>query len=330
LLHFEIAFRQRSSLEVFMRATLKLSIALGILICVPAASPQQVNDPNFRFENPSPAFTRGKGPTVCIDSAHNNFHTVDGRYKGYAELLRGDGYVVRDSNRKFTPAVLAACQVMLIANPVADANKDDWAYPHPSTFTREEIEAVYRWVHEGGRLLLFVDHSPFPGAMRDLGAFLGTQMLDAYAILNPGAIDLPDVFTLADQSLRPHPILAGRNEKEKVDAVATFGGSAFLAAPNYTPLLVLPPTAVAAARLGMNFENLPISEWPRVPVGGFLQGAAGRLGKGRVVVMGEAAMCSAQLAGPQKQPMGMNHPRAAQNPQFCLNIARWLSGILGD
>jgi len=313
-----------------MPVTLKLVLALGILICVPAASAQQVNDPDFHFQNPSPAFAPGKGPMVCIDSAHNNFHTVDGRYKGFADLLRGDGHVVRDSNRKFTAAVLAACHVMLIANPVGDANKNDWAYPHPSTFTREEIEAVYRWVQDGGRLLLFVDHSPFPGAMRDLGAFLGTQMLDGYAIVNPGSSNLPDVFRLSDQTLGSHPILAGRNEKEKVDAVATFTGSAFLAAPNYTPLLVLPSTAVAAARLGMNLENLPISEWPKVPVGGFLQGAAGRLGKGRVVVMGEAAMCSAQLAGPQKQPMGMNHPRAAQNPQFCLNVVRWLSGILGD
>ena len=29
-----------------------------------SAAAQQVNDPNFRFENPNPAFAQGKGPTV--------------------------------------------------------------------------------------------------------------------------------------------------------------------------------------------------------------------------------------------------------------------------
>jgi len=293
-----------------------------------SAAAQQVNDPNFRFENPNPAFAQGKGPTVCIDSAHNNFHTVDGRYKGYAELLRGDGYVVRDSNQKVAPEVLGACQVLLIANPIGDANKESWAYPHSSAFARGEIEAVYRWVREGGRLLLFVDHAPVPGAIRDLGALLGVQLLDGYAAVNPGAVESPDVFRVDDQSLRPHAILAGRNEKEKVDAVATFTGSAFLAAPAYSPLLVLPSKGVVVTILHMNFEDSPNTDWPAVPAGGLLQGAARRLGKGRVVIMGEAAMCSAQVAGPEKQPMGMNHPRAAQNPQFCLNVVRWLTGVL--
>jgi hypothetical protein len=47
------------------------------------------------------------------------------------------------------------------------------------------------------------------------------------------------------------------------------------------------------------------------------------------VFLGEAAMCSAQLAGPQRGPMGMNHPWAPQNPQFCLNTVRWLTRVLG-
>jgi len=53
-----------------------------------------------------------------------------------------------------------------------------------------------------------------------------------------------------------------------------------------------------------------------------------RVGKGRVAVFGEAAMFSAQLAGPNKAPMGMNAPIAAQNPQFLLNVMHWLSGLL--
>jgi hypothetical protein len=52
------------------------------------------------------------------------------------------------------------------------------------------------------------------------------------------------------------------------------------------------------------------------------------VGKGRVAIFGEAAMFSAQLAGPQKLPMGMNAPVAKQNPQFMLNVMHWLSGLI--
>ena len=48
----------------------------------------------------------------------------------------------------------------------------------------------------------------------------------------------------------------------------------------------------------------------------------------RVAVFGEAAMFSAQLAGPDKRQMGMNAPIASKNPQFLLNVMHWLSGKL--
>ena len=56
-----------------------------------------------------------------------------------------------------------------------------------------------------------------------------------------------------------------------------------------------------------------------------MQGALVRHGRGRVAVFGEAAMFSAQLSGPEERPMGMNHPSAAQNYRFALNVLRWLS-----
>jgi hypothetical protein len=36
-------------------------------------------------------------------------------------------------------------------------------------------------------------------------------------------------------------------------------------------------------------------------------------------------MFSAQLAGPDKRPMGMNAPEARENPQLLLNLMHWLS-----
>jgi len=49
--------------------------------------------------------------------------------------------------------------------------------------------------------------------------------------------------------------------------------------------------------------------------------------KGRVVILGEAAMLSAQLAGANKMPFGMNRP-GIDNRQIALNIMHWLSGLL--
>ncbi|HET9010982.1 MAG TPA: hypothetical protein VFN38_04170, partial [Gemmatimonadaceae bacterium] len=59
-----------------------------------------------------------------------------------------------------------------------------------------------------------------------------------------------------------------------------------------------------------------------------LQGATLQLGRGRVAIFGEAAMFSAQVAGPRREPMGMNAPAAGQNAQFVLNTMHWLSGLV--
>ena len=105
--------------------------------------------------------------------------------------------------------------------------------------------------------------------------------------------------------------------------MTTFTGSAFKAGAGAMPLLTLAPNVVSLA---------PHEAWKftpdtaRLDVGGWLQGAALEVGKGRVAVFGEAAMFTAQLAGPQRQPMGMNAPGAEQNAQFLLNVMRWLAG----
>jgi ABC-type uncharacterized transport system involved in gliding motility auxiliary subunit len=46
-----------------------------------------------------------------------------------------------------------------------------------------------------------------------------------------------------------------------------------------------------------------------------------------VVVLADAAMLSAQVAGSDNQPVGMNVPNV-DNRQLALNIVHWLSGLL--
>jgi len=62
---------------------------------------------------------------------------------------------------------------------------------------------------------------------------------------------------------------------------------------------------------------------------GRAQAIAFKFGKGRVVVQGEAAMLSAQIAGPEKFKMGMNVP-GTDNKQYALNVMHWLSGLLKE
>lgn len=306
-------------------AVLLLAVLVGL-----RAGAQQVPDPNFRFANPSPAYQVGKGPVVCVDEAHFNFHTAEGRYKSFADLLRGDGYIVQPSKPAFTAESLAACRVMVIANASSEQNREDWAYPHVSSFSRDEIVAMFNWIRGGGALLLIADHSPFAGAAADLGAMLGAAFVDGYVEVNPEGNQMPDVFSIAAGGLRAHATTKGRSERESVTQVGTFTGSAFVLSQGFESLLVLPPAAtnIFVWRQSLGQTAPPSEEWPRVSVAGWSQGAARTLGKGRVVILGEAAMCSAQLAGPEKFTMGMNHPKAAQNAQFCLNTVRWLSGVL--
>jgi hypothetical protein len=63
-------------------------------------------------------------------------------------------------------------------------------------------------------------------------------------------------------------------------------------------------------------------------VTGRAQGVAVEIGKGRVVVLGEAAMLSAQVTGADgRGRMGMNVP-GNQDKQFALNVLHWLTRLL--
>ena len=77
---------------------------------------------------------------ILLDEAHFNFHTVEERYRPFAELLRRDGYAVRGSKAPFTPTALADANILVIANAIAEENVDEWTLPNPSAFGAAEIE----------------------------------------------------------------------------------------------------------------------------------------------------------------------------------------------
>ncbi len=96
----------------------------------------------------------------------------------------------------------------------------------------------------------------------------------------------------------------------------------------WEPILVFGPNAVSRVPLRENLRDAARSEEPVLSVAGWLQGGTRKLDQGRVAILGEAAMCTAQLEG--TVPDGMNAPQASQNAQFCLNVMHWLSGLLDE
>ena len=297
------------------------------LVIVSFATPhaQQVANPNFNPQIGKPEFPADRGPVVMLDEAHFNFHTVEGRYKPFAELLRRDGYRVLPFRDKFSRDSLKGLQILVIANALAERNQQDWSLPNPSAFTDEEIKAVEQWVRGGGSLMLIADHMPMAGAAEKLGEAFGARWNNGFAMIENARG--PMIFNRSDGSLASHPITDGRRADERIDEVTTFTGSAFQVGKDAHPLIVFGSDVISLMPT-VAWEFKP--DTPRVSVKGWCQGAALKYGKGRVALFGEAAMFSAQLGGANRQPIGMNAPVAKQNYKLLLNTLHWLSGLMRE
>ncbi|MBX2927810.1 MAG: DUF4350 domain-containing protein [Saprospiraceae bacterium] len=276
------------------------------------AMAQQIADTTFIYIPQQPKNLPGRGSVVWIDEAHMNFHTMSGRYAPFAKVLQQDGYRVGANTQAFDLAGLQSCRILVISNALDSSNARNWNLPNPSAFSADEIEAVNQWVETGGRLLLIADHMPFAGAAEALAQSFGIEFLNCFA--NDNRRRNFERFFPENGTLLPHPITQG------IDTVVTFTGSAFRIPERATPLLALKNYTLMMPAVAWQFEE----NSPHLPGEGYFQGACLAYGRGRVVVMGEAAMFSAQLAGPNRNPVGMNTPEAGQNAQFLLNILHWL------
>lgn len=291
-----------------------LVIAIGA-----TAHAQQIPDPHFKSRVEDPAYTKNF-PRVLFDEAHNNFHMA-GRYKPFADLIFSDGYQVVLNRKAFTKQSLQTFRILVIANALGAEDVDDDGADR-AAFTEEESDLVRDWIKAGGSLLLIADNAPFGSAAEILAKRLGVDMSKAVTVdsansdkdsNDPGFI----VYSRENHLLADHPITNGRNESEHVNRVIAFAGQSLRGPEGSEPFMKLADTAV---------DSIPATKENR-PAAGRVQGIALRLGKGRVVVLGEADMLSAQVDGRDNKPFGMNVP-GIDNRQLALNIMHWLSGIL--
>jgi hypothetical protein len=301
-----------------------LATALLTLLIAPPAIAQQVPDTTFTPPIASPAFAPGAGPVVLIDEGHHNFHTLGGRYAPFARLVARDGFVLRPHAGLFTRAALDSARVLVVSNALAERNLEDWKLPVSPAFDTSEVRVVLGWVRDGGSLLLVADHLPFGGAAEGLAAAFGVLLSNGFARDASGQMTF--MLRRSDGLLRAHPVTDGRGPGERVDSVEVFVGEAFRASVPVDTLLAMGRGSILLLpEVAWQFSPLT----PQLRADGMLVGAALTHGRGRVVVFGEAAMLTAQLAGPQRMPAGMNAPEAAHNSRLVLNTVRWLAGVTG-
>lgn len=299
--------------------TIKYSIFILLVIFsfFPLLAQQKV-DSTFKIELEIPRYAKGEGPLVSVDAGHNNLHTSEGGYYPFSRLLMADGYDVESVNYGFNQTTLEKIEILVIVNPLHKSNIGNWTNPCPSAFTESEIDAVEQWVSEGGRLLLIADHMPFAGAAQDLAAAFGFGFTNGFAIdtSSPNR----SLFTNLNGTLVENEFTAPLL-KEGPIRIYSFTGQAFTIPDEATPIL----------RFDADHINLlPDVAWEfdesteAHSAEGMYQLAVKQHGKGRVAMGGEAAMFTAQLAGPQEIAFGMNSDFAQDNQRLLLHIMGWL------
>jgi hypothetical protein len=281
-----------------------------VTICALA---QPVPDMEYRVKIDNPIFEKGAGPKVLIDEAHNNLHRKEGGLFAFARMMEDDGAQVFSNQEKITDSLLEKYDVLVIVNALHDSNVGNWQNPCPSAFTKEEIVTIGRWIENGGSLLLVADHMPYGGAVQDLAKLFGVKWSNSFAIRN-GQNWPPSIFSKESKTLLHSPV------SNNLQQIASFSGSVFRAPKNAIPFMVFDSShEILMPEIAWQFSKKTKHESAE----GWLQGACLEYGQGKVLLLGEAAMITAQLAGDRKA--GMNNPEAPENGQLALNIFRWLT-----
>ncbi len=298
--------------------------------CVPITDGSAGPDCDYNPTLTEPSYKAGMGPTVWVDTMHNNFHQITprsesepGRYWGFASLLFADGYRVQDSTvplLELRPGQQPDVLVLANARPAGGESGD--------AVEEEEAEGIVQWVHEGGSLLVIADHYP----MDQIGSLLLALGLE---VKPEGVGSEPNhEFSQTDETLIDSFLTQGPAGSRPVDQVTSFYGSTMdfaesLPGAEYTPIMTF---GSGAQGYGSGVEET-------VSLEGYMQGVQIEYGAGRALVFSEARMFTAMSqsesgddsgspiidpvpAGSSKKT-GMHQTEF--NEAFLLNAVGWLN-----
>jgi len=284
-------------------------------------TPVQDVDNNFDVTVESPTFKENK-PVILFDEGHNNFHKTNGLYQPFANLVQNDGYELRILTTLVTAELLSSGSIYVIANAKGKGDLND-----TPAFTEDETEIIKNWVMNGGSLLLIADHFPFGSAVENLGRKLGIEfqkgVVQDSIYYDKKSNDHSQLeFSKENRLLTEHAIAKGINK------VITFTGQSIKCMD--TSSISFLTLSDAAYDITPNTKIIKDGDDTRVEVTydnpqsakGRSQGVALKLGKGKIVCLGEAAMLTAQK-NRDNNKVGMNYNPS--NKKLALNIMHWLT-----
>ncbi|MFM2400921.1 MAG: hypothetical protein RI950_437 [Bacteroidota bacterium] len=296
---------------------MKKLLLLSLLVSSFCLQAQMINDPSFDSKVLQPFYKNNSGPKVLIDGGHHNFFVQKSLMNPFVDLVKSDGYNPQIDSLPFTKKHLATYGVVVLdaAFPFDYGTKRELG--DMKAYSTEEIELIYNYVNKGGSLLILAEKSPMINAMESLlnkfgiTASYGTIADTLYQDKKFGK----NVIHYSKENGRltgDHPILKGRNASEEINHIVMITGSAFKG-KDYTNLL---PTS-SAAQMGNAGVFTPVEQ-------GSSMGLAGKVGKGKLVVLSDTEIFIAMLFSKDKVKVGMQMPEYDLK-QFALNIMHWLS-----
>ena len=300
-----------------------LQILFLVLLNILSLNAQQIADSLYIPSISSKIYPNQDGTIVYIDEGHNNFHTKEGRYMSFANLLRLDGYQVESFNSTFNEKNLKEVDLLVIANALPDSISSPITTPTESAFSKDEVRVLKNWVNDGGSLFLIADHMPFAGAAFELAKEFGFEFYDSFVMYSSedGIID----FEKNKGTLSDNFITKGRSLNENVSQIRSYTGQGFKIPNNAISILNLDESQTVYLVDTMWVFNDKIVQFPAKNLS---QGSVMNIEKGKIAIFGEAAMFTAQLAGSNRTKVGMNTKEAEENYQLLLNIIHWLDDEL--
>lgn len=293
-----------------------LILSCGLMISCQNHSTTPDNDFNVTVNEP-----KLTGQRIVFDQGHKNHHQIDRTYKPFVNLLINDGCLIKSVDKPIDSTILSNADVFIIATAMGKEEPGE-----KSPFTDNEINSLESWVKNGGSALLITEHYPFGLAMEPLLNKFGIIVHNGYTedstMTNKTVADALLFDKSKGQINNDHPITSG------ISRVNTFTGSSIKGDSTWTPLLILSSNAqnynvdVKVDRDGGDVR-VSVSYADFYPATGYTQGLCKIFGKGRVVILSESALLTAQI-DKNGNKFGMNIPDT-DNKQFALNIIRWLS-----
>ena len=79
----------------------------------PVGPKEVVQSYDKNYVAPTPEQPHNSGTTIYVDAAHNNFHTYDGRFTPFSELVKNDGFKVTAFTQLFSRETLKNVEILV-------------------------------------------------------------------------------------------------------------------------------------------------------------------------------------------------------------------------